>query len=85
MAQKAGADCIAVACPMCQTSLDLRQKDIEKATGKVYNMPVLYITQLLGLCLGISQEKLGLSRLMVAPTVVTQAIETAALKLHPEG
>jgi len=74
MAQAAGADCIAVACPMCQTSLDLRQKDIEKATGKRYNLPVVYITQLLGLCLGIQPKELGFNRLMVTPDAVTKAV-----------
>jgi hypothetical protein len=29
MAQAAGADCIATACPLCQLNLDMRQKDIE--------------------------------------------------------
>jgi heterodisulfide reductase subunit B len=76
MAQASGADCIAVACPMCQTSLDLRQKDIEKATGQRYDMPILYITQLLGLCLGISQKELGLDRLMVAPSSILKVIES---------
>jgi heterodisulfide reductase subunit B len=66
----AGAACMTVACPMCQVSLDLRQADIEKATGKKYGMPVLYITQLLGLCLGISEKELGLKRLMVSPAKV---------------
>jgi heterodisulfide reductase subunit B len=78
MAQAAGADCITVACPMCQTSLDLRQKDIEKAAGKQYNMPVLYITQLLGLCLGISPEELGFNRLMVTPSAVLKAVGATA-------
>jgi heterodisulfide reductase subunit B len=78
MAQAAGADCITVACPMCQTSLDLRQKDIAKAAGKQYNMPVLYITQLLGLCLGISPEELGLNRLMVTPSAVFKAVGATA-------
>jgi heterodisulfide reductase subunit B len=78
MAQAAGAECITVACPMCQTSLDLRQKDMEKAMGKIYNMPVVYITQLLGLCLGISQKELGFNRLMVPPTTVIKAVETTA-------
>ena len=34
MAKRSGADCIAVACPLCQTNLDLRQADIEKSTGE---------------------------------------------------
>jgi heterodisulfide reductase subunit B2 len=75
MAKASGADCIAVACPMCQASLDLRQKDIEKETGKKLDMPVVYITQLLGLSLGIPQKELGLNRLMVGPEAILQAIK----------
>jgi heterodisulfide reductase subunit B len=78
MARSAGADCVAVACPMCQASLDLRRKDIEKATGRRYDLPVLYITQLLGLCLGIPPKELGLNRLIVSPTNVIKTIEAAA-------
>jgi heterodisulfide reductase subunit B len=77
MAQAAGAECIVVACPMCQTSLDLRQKDIEKATGRSYNMPIVYITQLLGLCLGIAPKELGFDRLMVPAAALIKAAATA--------
>ena len=62
MACQAGADCIAVSCPMCQINLDLRQQDINKQTGKNYHLPILYITQLLGLCLGLRPEELSASR-----------------------
>ncbi|MGD0781103.1 MAG: CoB--CoM heterodisulfide reductase iron-sulfur subunit B family protein [Dehalococcoidales bacterium] len=75
MAEDAGAGCIVTACPMCQTSLDLRQQDMKKIHGKTYNMPVLYITQLLGLCLGISPKALGINRLMVPPKAVFQALK----------
>lgn len=74
MAEDASADLIAVACPMCQTSLDLRQKDMEKATGRRFGMPVIYFTQLIGLCLGIPAAKLGLDRLVVSPVKVLKAI-----------
>jgi heterodisulfide reductase subunit B2 len=67
MAKDAGAQCIAVACPMCQINLDMRQDDILKITGKRYNMPIIYITQLMGLCLGISENALGLSKLIISP------------------
>jgi heterodisulfide reductase subunit B len=70
MAQAAGAECIAVACPMCQISLDVRQADMKKLLGKKYDMPVMYITQLLGLALGISSKELGFDKLMVSPEVV---------------
>jgi heterodisulfide reductase subunit B len=41
-------------------------------------MPVLYITQLLGLCLGIAPERLGLNKLMISPAKVVKAIVSAA-------
>lgn len=72
MAQASGADCIAVACPMCQINLDIRQSDMKE---KKYNMPIIYITQLLGLCLGISQTELGMNKLMVSPSTVVNAVE----------
>ena len=79
MAQAAGAECIAVACPLCQVNLDLRQMDIRRQTGKQYDMPILYITQLLGLCLGISREELGLEKLVVSPSAIVKSIEAAVL------
>jgi len=67
MAKDSGAQCIAVACPMCQINLDMRQADILKTTGHRYNMPILYITQLMGLCLGMSENALGLNKLIISP------------------
>jgi heterodisulfide reductase subunit B len=60
MARRAGADCIAVACPLCQVNLDLRQSDAMMAHGALPQTPVLYITQLLGLALGLSDKQLGI-------------------------
>ncbi|WAC07788.1 MAG: CoB--CoM heterodisulfide reductase iron-sulfur subunit B family protein [Thermodesulfobacteriota bacterium] len=74
MARAAGAECVAVACPMCQINLDLRQSDIKKETGRDHNLPIIYITQLLGLCLGISADKLGLEKLMVSPERIVQRL-----------
>jgi heterodisulfide reductase subunit B len=67
MAQAAGADCIATACPLCQLNLDMRQKDIERKFGLQYNLPVFYFTQLLGLALGCSAGELSLGSLVVEP------------------
>ncbi|MCE5249044.1 CoB--CoM heterodisulfide reductase iron-sulfur subunit B family protein [bacterium] len=74
MARAAGAECIAVSCPMCQSNLDLRQRDIERETGKLYDMPIMYFTQLLGLCMGYTPEELGMNRLMVSPERVIRKI-----------
>ncbi|HEY5505039.1 MAG TPA: heterodisulfide reductase-related iron-sulfur binding cluster, partial [Sedimentisphaerales bacterium] len=77
MAKSSGADCIAVSCPMCQVNLDLRQQDIKKETGRDYQIPVVYITQLLGLGLGISSKKLGFNKLMVPASNVLEKVEVS--------
>ena len=78
MAKSSGADCIAVSCPMCQVNLDLRQQDIKKQAGRDYQMPIIYITQLLGLCLGINSKKLGFSKLMVPASNVLEKVEVSS-------
>ena len=74
MATAAGAQCMAVACPMCQVNLDLRQSDINKVKHSSHNIPIVYITQLVGLCLGISPEKLGMNKCVVSPKPIIESI-----------
>jgi len=66
-AKAAGADCIMVGCPLCHGNLDIRQKEIEGVYNTQYGMPVFYLTQLVGLALGLPAEKLGLDALIVNP------------------
>ncbi|MCU7496780.1 MAG: heterodisulfide reductase subunit B [Ignavibacteria bacterium] len=58
-AQAGGAEMIAVACPLCQANLDMRQSQINKKFNTDFRMPVVYVTQLIGLALGLSKEELG--------------------------
>jgi heterodisulfide reductase subunit B2 len=48
-ALEAEADCIVVACPMCQSNLDTRQKEIHQDNGQDYALPVYYFTELMAL------------------------------------
>jgi heterodisulfide reductase subunit B2 len=66
-AKLAGADCLMVACPLCHGNLDIRQKEIETATGVHFGMPVFYMTQLLALAVGVSPGKLGFDSMIVNP------------------
>jgi len=59
-ARRAGAEALVVACPLCHTNLDLRQKAME-SRGEP-KLPVLFITQVVGLALGLSPDSLGLKR-----------------------
>jgi heterodisulfide reductase subunit B len=61
------ADCIAVVCPLCQSNLDIRQPDVEKRYNHSYNLPLIYLTQLIGLALGMGIKDLGLDKLVVDP------------------
>jgi heterodisulfide reductase subunit B len=67
MAKNLGAEAIVVDCPLCQFNLDCRQEEVEKEYGTHYDLPVFYFTQLLGLCLGLRAEALGLKKLNVDP------------------
>ena len=66
MALDAGANCIAVACPLCQQNLDLRQAQVNAATGNRFNIPVLYFSQIMGLAYGYSPEELGIDKCIVS-------------------
>ena len=57
-----GAEAIIVACPMCHTNLDLRRDAIQAARGTQYTLPVLYLSQAIGLALGCGEQELGLHR-----------------------
>jgi heterodisulfide reductase subunit B len=56
------AEAIVVACPMCQSNLDLRRPEINQQLEAKSEIPVLYITDVIGLALGIPEKKLGLNR-----------------------
>ena len=61
-AKDRGAEAIIVACPMCHSNLDMRRPEINKYLGEDIEIPVLYITQAIGLALGLVPEKLGIKR-----------------------
>jgi len=67
IAQENGAECIIVACPLCQSNLDLTQSDVNKKYNKNFNIPIFYFTQLLGLAMGVDTETLALSKLITSP------------------
>lgn len=54
------AEAIVVACPLCHSNLDLRQAAMTKRGEEP--LPVLFITQLVGLALGLSEAELGIGR-----------------------
>ncbi|MEG6616400.1 CoB--CoM heterodisulfide reductase iron-sulfur subunit B family protein [Peptococcaceae bacterium 1198_IL3148] len=65
-AAKAGADIIVTPCPLCQMNLDVYQGKANKQFGTNYQLPVLFITQLMALAYGLSND-LGLKYCVVSP------------------
>lgn len=60
-----GADCIVTVCPLCQMNLESYQGQVSKKIGQSVRVPVLYLTQLLGLAFGLSEGQLGLKHNIV--------------------
>ena len=58
-AKKVGADVFCLACPMCHANLDMRQT--EMGIAKPDQLPVVYLTQLIGWAMGLDEAALGLN------------------------
>ncbi len=72
-----GAEAIIVACPMCHSNLDMRQRNISKMDSQHKNIPILYLSELIGLSLGIDRESLGLNLHFVDTESVLSRFSTA--------
>ncbi|WP_462326247.1 CoB--CoM heterodisulfide reductase iron-sulfur subunit B family protein [Desulfobaculum sp.] len=73
-AAELGADAVVTACPLCHQNLDLRQGQVNRANHSSHNIPVFYITQLVGLALGLDIRDLGLDQHAVNPKGLAQAV-----------
>jgi len=73
-AKEAGANVIAVTCPLCQANLDGRQSQIEETYKTRYRIPILYITQLMGLAFGAFPKEVGVQKLITTPQEVLGSI-----------
>ena len=61
-AESHGANCIVVACPMCQVNLDMKQAAINACYGAAHALTVYYLSDLVGLALGLDERALGVDR-----------------------
>lgn len=57
----AGADALCLVCPFCSVMYDGNQKSIENEYEIEYKIPVLYLTQVLGMAMGFDRKALGLN------------------------
>lgn len=74
---EAGADCLVTPCPLCHLNLDSRQPEVERVIGRSLGLPVLHLSQLVALSLGIEPKQLGLNRHIVSTHPVLQKLGLA--------
>jgi len=60
LAEAQGADAVVTVCPMCQMNLEAYQKRASRKIGQDLEITVLYLPQLLGLAMGLSEETVRL-------------------------
>ena len=72
--QAAGGRSMVVVCPFCSVMYDDNQKSIESAFNVSYQIPVLYLPQLLGLAMGMDRKALGLNMNVVKTNKITEEI-----------
>ena len=65
-----GANCFVVTCPMCQMNLDAYQDEFCEQNNITQRLPVFFITELLGLALGMSVQDLQIDRHFVESTSI---------------
>jgi len=59
--QEQGFDCLVDVCPWCHRQYDAKQTKAGETVAAKLDVPVFYLTQLLGMTFGIPDDKLGLN------------------------
>ena len=75
-AMEAGADAMVTPCPLCHLSLDAWQQKLKKQTGRSFDMPILHLSQLVGVAAGFSESELKFKRHVVSMQPFVEKIES---------
>ena len=70
-----GADAMVTPCPLCHLALDAWQSKLRKATGKDFRMPILHLSQLVGVAAGLHESELKFKRHVVSVQPVIEKLE----------
>jgi succinate dehydrogenase / fumarate reductase cytochrome b subunit len=73
-AKEAGADAMVTPCPLCHLSLDAWQTKLEQSTGRRFDMPILHLSQLIGVAAGVPEAELKFKRHVVSVEPVLEKI-----------
>jgi succinate dehydrogenase / fumarate reductase, cytochrome b subunit len=73
-AKEAGADAIVTPCPLCHLSLDAWQSKLKATTGRDFEMPILHLSQLIGVAAGLKESELKFKRHVVSMAPVLEKL-----------
>jgi succinate dehydrogenase / fumarate reductase cytochrome b subunit len=73
-AKEAGADAMVTPCPLCHLSLDAWQSKLKAQTGKDFQMPILHLSQLIGVAAGLADSELKFKRHVVSVEPVVEKL-----------
>jgi succinate dehydrogenase / fumarate reductase, cytochrome b subunit len=74
-ASEAGADAMVTPCPLCHLSLDAWQSKLKATTGKDFGMPILHLSQLIGVAAGLEDSELKFKRHVVSVQPVVEKLQ----------
>ena len=80
----AGADAVVVCCPLCHVNLDLKQAQINSYCGTQYDVPILYLPQVLGLAFGLTSDDVMLNKNVVDPEPLVKKAIGEAVRIKAE-
>jgi succinate dehydrogenase / fumarate reductase cytochrome b subunit len=74
-AVEAGADAMVTPCPLCHLSLDAWQSKLKAVTGRDFRMPILHLSQLIGVAAGLPESELKFKRHVVSVQPVLEKLD----------
>ena len=68
-------DAIVTPCPLCHLSLDAWQSKLEAQTGRTFRLPILHLSQLIGVAAGFQESELKFKRHVVSVGPVLEKLQ----------
>ena len=62
-------------CPLCHLSLDAWQQKLPTADGKAYELPIMHLSQLIGVAAGLKESELKFKRHVVSVGAIAERLE----------
>lgn len=75
MAERVGADAIAVSCQMCHANLDMYQSKFAKDLGRQFDLPIYYFSELIGIACEVQDVKKCLKKHITDPVPLLKRLK----------